>query len=95
MQWKMQAGNLTTDQKVKIDFTLPEFGATKIVVWYCYVDNSSKIRYNMILGRVILTELRLVSIFSDRVIEGGDKPFERCTFLMVYLVTHALKNRYR
>ena len=31
MQWHTQADNLSTNLKVKIDFTLPEFSATKIV----------------------------------------------------------------
>ena len=31
MQWHTQAGKITTNLKVKIDFTLPEISATKIV----------------------------------------------------------------
>ena len=30
-QWNTQTGILTTNLKVKMDFTLPEFSATKIV----------------------------------------------------------------
>ena len=33
MQWNMQAVNITNNIKVKIDFTLPELSATKIVTW--------------------------------------------------------------
>ena len=38
MQWQKQADNITTNMKVKIDLTLPEFSATKIVMWDFYVD---------------------------------------------------------
>ena len=37
-----QAGNITTNLKVEIYFTLPEFRAMKIVMWDCYVDDSAK-----------------------------------------------------
>ena len=57
MQWNMQAGKITTNQKVKIDFTLPELSAKQIVTRNCHVDNSAKSRYDIILGRDLLTEL--------------------------------------
>ena len=31
MQWQTQAGNITTNNKVKIDFTLPALSATDVV----------------------------------------------------------------
>ena len=49
----MQAGNITTNLKVKIYFNLPENSAPKIVMWDCHVDDSAKGRYDMILGRDI------------------------------------------
>ena len=42
MQWHTQAGNITTNLKVKVDFTLPELSATNAVTWKCHVDNSTK-----------------------------------------------------
>ena len=53
MQWNTQAGKFTTNMKVKIYCTLPEFRVTKIVAWNCHVDNSANIRYNIIIGRYI------------------------------------------
>ena len=50
MQWNTQAGNITTDFKVKIDFTLLALSATNFVTWNCHVDDSAKGRYDMILG---------------------------------------------
>ena len=51
--------------KVEIDFTLPEFSATKIVTWGCHVDNSVKGRYNIILGICLLTKLVLSPTFMN------------------------------
>ena len=50
MQWHTQEGNIITNLNVKIDYTLPEVSATKIVTWNCHVDESTKIRHDMILG---------------------------------------------
>ena len=38
----MQAGIITTNQKVKVIFCLPELRATKIAAWECHVDDSAK-----------------------------------------------------
>ena len=54
-QWKTQAINITTNLKVKVDFTLPALSATKSVTWKCHVDDSTRSRYNMILGRYLST----------------------------------------
>ena len=48
MQWHMQAGNLTTDLKDKVDFTVPALSATNDVTWKCHLDESAKGGYNMI-----------------------------------------------
>ena len=53
MQWQMQAGNITTNFKVKIDFTLPTLSATNVVTWKCHVYESARGRYDMILGRYL------------------------------------------
>ena len=53
IQWHKQLGNITTNLEVKVDFTLPELSATKIVTWNCHVDESAKGIYGMILGRDI------------------------------------------
>ena len=59
MQWHTQAGNITTNHKVKVDFTLPALRETNFMTWKCYVDDSDKGRYDMILVRYLLTELGL------------------------------------
>ena len=59
IQWNTQAGNITTNLEVKIDFTLPKLSATNVITWNYRVDDSYKGRYNMILVQHILTELVL------------------------------------
>ena len=50
----MQAGKITTNSKVRIDFTSPGISVTEIVMWNCHIDESAKGRYDMILSRDIL-----------------------------------------
>ena len=57
MQWHTQAGNITANDKVTSDFTLPALSATNVVMWKFYVDYSTKGRYYMILGRDLFTAL--------------------------------------
>ena len=59
IQWHTQGGIINTYIKVKVDFILPEVSATKIVTWNCHVDESTRGRYNMILGRDLLKSLGL------------------------------------
>ena len=55
MQWNTQAGNIKTNIKAKIDFTLPAISAKNVVTWNFHVDDSAKGRYDMTLGRYLLT----------------------------------------
>ena len=57
MQWHIQAGKITANSKVKMNFTLTELGAIKIVTWNWHVHNCTKFRYDIILGRYILTKI--------------------------------------
>ena len=56
-KWETQAGKFTTSTRMDAGFCLPEFGATKIVTWKSHVAKSTNSRYNMILGRYLLTAL--------------------------------------
>ena len=76
MKWHTQAGSITTNLKLNIDFTLPELSATKIVTWNCHVDDSAKGIYDIILGRYIWTGLGLNLKLSDSAIESNDGTFE-------------------
>ena len=85
MQWETQAGNITTNTKVNEDFTLPELSTTNLMTWKFHVDESAKGRYGIILGRDLLTELRLNIKISKHVIEADDGPFVVTTSPMVDL----------
>ena len=85
MKLHTQAGNITTNTKVKIDFTLPGIRATKIVTWNCHMDDSAKGRCDMILGRYLLTELVLNPKFSEYTIKVYDGTLKGSLSPMVYL----------
>ena len=87
MQWPTQAGSNTTNLKVKIDFILPELSVKKIVTWNCHVDDSSKSRYYMNLGRYLLRYLLLNLKFYDNFIEAYDGTFKMSTTPMDDIVT--------
>ena len=54
-----------TSKKVNVDFCPQEFSTTKIVSWKCHVDNKNNSRYDMILGRDLLTAPELDKKFSE------------------------------
>ena len=58
MQYHTQSVSITTSYKVKLYFTSPALSATNVVTWKYHVDDSDG-RYYFILGRDLLTELRL------------------------------------
>ena len=81
-----------TSNNVNKDFCLPEFSATKIVSWECHVYNQTNIRYDMILGRNLLTALVLDIEYSENIIIGGDRPYEGCSAPMVGLNNYKFKS---
>ena len=61
---------------MNVDLCIWKFSATKTVTSKFHVDDSVEGRYNVILGRDLLTTLVLDIKFSDNVIIGVDVPFE-------------------
>ena len=57
-----------TNKWVRIKFLLPKFNATKIVMLGFLVDELTKSRHDVILGRDIINSLRLYIRFSEHVI---------------------------
>ena len=55
MQCHTQAGDITNNLKVKVDFTLPTLSVTNVVTWKCHVDEYSRGGYDIIIGQDILT----------------------------------------
>ena len=83
--WETQAGKSTTSRKVNVDFCLTELSATNIATWKCHVDESTNGRYDMILGRDLLTTLGLDLKFSENIMIGGKGPYEGCSAPIVDL----------
>ena len=50
MQWHTSAGNITTNMRIKVYFTLPALRVTNGVMWKWNVDESAKGIYDTILG---------------------------------------------
>ena len=76
MKRNTQADNIITNIKVKIYLTIPEISATKIETWNFHVNESSKGRYDMILGRYILIELVLNLKLSEQSIKEYGGPLK-------------------
>ena len=94
IQLQIQTGNITTNQKVKVNFTLHAFSATKTMMWNCHMYDSAKMKYNIILGKDLLTSLGLNLKLSEHDIEagdGGEIPFESFTEPMVNFGTYEFK----
>ena len=91
MQRHKQAGNITNYDKVKVYFILTSFSATDVVTWKYHMDDYTKGRYGMILGRDILTELGLNLKLFENVIKFDDGRFKGFTTAMVDLSTYAFK----
>ena len=83
--------NITTNLKVKIDFTLPALSMMNVLTWKCHVGDPTKGRYDMILGQDILTSLVLNIEFSEHVIEADDGPFKGYTTPIVDLGAYIFK----
>ena len=60
-----------------------DFSATNIVTCKCHVDESTNSRYDMILGRDLLTALVLDIQFSDNIIIGKAGPYKGWLSLIV------------
>ena len=91
IQFHTQAGNITTNIKVEIYFTLPDLSMTKIMMWNFHVYDSTKVRYNMILGRNILTALGLNLKLSPHVIKADNGHLKGSTAPMVGMGTYEFK----
>ena len=66
-KWKTAVGTLNTTKIVKTLFTLPEFYEQKVIQTKAYVF-TTKIRYDMIIGRDLLHKLGIVLDFDHNTI---------------------------
>ena len=59
VKWHTQAGNIATNVKFEVDFTLLGLSAMNILTCQWHTNESAKGRYDRILGRYLWTELWL------------------------------------
>ena len=91
MQWHTQAVNITTNLKVKVYFTSPALIVTNTVTWNFHVHDSAKVRYDMILGRDLLTELVFNLEIFKHFIKEDYEPLKGSTAPMVDLGIYILR----
>ena len=56
IQWHTQDGNITTNHKVKMDYTLTTLSTLNVMTLKFHVDDSTKGSDDMILAQYLLTE---------------------------------------
>ena len=90
-EYDTAGGTYTSNYDVKIDFTMPEFSASKIINQRFHVDNEEEdmnIGYDMIIGRDLMVKLGLITDYKRKVLiwDGVSVPmrsvyhtfFEQC-----------------
>jgi len=68
VQWNTPGGVMTTNQRVKVQFTIPELQDDKLIEWNVHVKEDLN-SFDMILGRDILQFLGIDILFSQERIE--------------------------
>ena len=75
--WNTKGGNFVTEHKAKLRLCFPELDQSKVVTWDCYVDSSDdEPRYDVIIGRDLLKQLKFSLNFDTDEIECKSGPFE-------------------
>ena len=62
------------------------------MTWKFHIEKSTNVRYDMILGRDLLTALGLDIKFYDNVIVGGEGPYEGCSSPIFYVSNYNFKS---
>jgi gag-polyprotein putative aspartyl protease len=75
--WSTPGGDLHTSSKVKGQFTIPKLQDKKLIEWNLHVAENMGV-YDMIIGRDILSFLKIDIRFSDQVViwDGSEMPFK-------------------
>eukprot|EP00957_Ditylum_brightwellii_P183002 13939063-Ditylum_brightwellii.AAC.1 len=67
--WATAGGEFETQRKARIKFQLPEFSMSKEISCFFHVDksnpNDDTLGYDMIIGRDLMTDLRIIIDFKD------------------------------
>src|SRR6478672_1065325 len=69
--WNTKAGSFRTTKTCKLNFTLPSFHENRNISWTAFVDETDKpsSRYDMIIDRDSLEELKMSIIFSSNLMQ--------------------------
>jgi gag-polyprotein putative aspartyl protease len=75
--WSTPGGDLHTNSQVKGQFTISELQDKKLIKWDLHVAENMGV-YDMIIGRDILSFLKIDIRFSDQLViwEGSEMPFK-------------------
>ena len=52
--WSTAAGTVSTNEKCKVLFSLPEFSPSKVIEWEMHVGTLENVHYDMIIGNDLL-----------------------------------------
>jgi hypothetical protein len=67
--WTTAAGPVSTSEKCKLLFSLPEFFPSKTIEWEMHVGTLENVRYDMIIGNDLLESLKIDIKYSTSTIE--------------------------
>ena len=69
--WSTKAGSFKTTKTCKVHFSLPAFHEKHDIKWKAYVDMTNKLssRYDMIIGRDLISELETTFHFDKQLME--------------------------
>ena len=75
-KWSTKGGNFITKGTCNLMFRLPEIDHNKTIYWKVHVDSSNgPNRYDMIIGRDLMKEIKCVLDFDDECILFNNGPF--------------------
>jgi hypothetical protein len=63
------AGTVSTNEKCKVMFSLPEFSPSKVIEWEMHVGTLENVHYDMIIGNDLLEYLKIDLKYSTSTIE--------------------------
>jgi hypothetical protein len=76
--WTTAAGPISTSEKCKVLFSLPEFFPSKTIEWEMHVGTLENVHYDMIIGNDLLESLKIDIKYSTSTIEwdGAEIPMK-------------------
>jgi hypothetical protein len=76
--WHTAAGTVSTNEKCKVLFSLPEFSPSKVIEWEMHVGTLENITYDMIIRNDLLEHLKINLKYSTSTIvwDGAEIPMK-------------------